>query len=83
MEFLTFRCMDYVFVCDLCMCVSQCMDYMLDNLWCSNSKNICVPIFLPMLYGVFHPFSYILSIVHVQSIYNVNKSVTYNMYYFC
>jgi hypothetical protein len=53
--------MNYVFICDLCMCVSQCMNYMLDNLWCSNSKNL----YVPMLYGVFHPFSSMLLIVHV------------------
>jgi hypothetical protein len=29
---------DYIFVCDLYMCVSQYMDYVLNNLWCSNSK---------------------------------------------
>jgi hypothetical protein len=54
------------------MCVHQYMNYVLDNLWCSNSKNLCVFI----LYGVFHPFSSMLPIVHVQSIYNMNKSVT-------
>jgi hypothetical protein len=32
--------------------------------------------FYPMLYGVFHPFSSMLSILHVQSIYNVNKSLS-------
>jgi uncharacterized protein with PQ loop repeat len=69
--FLTFWCMNYVFVCDLCMCVPQCMD----TLYCSNSKNICLPIFLPILYVVFYPFSSMLQIVHVQNIYNVNKPV--------
>jgi hypothetical protein len=56
--------------------VPQCMDYVLDNLWCSNSKNLWVPMFLPILYVVFHPYSSMLSIVQVQSIYNVNKVVT-------
>jgi hypothetical protein len=48
------------------------MDYVLDNLWYSNYKNL----YVPMLYGLFHLFSSMLSIVHVQSTYNVNKSVT-------
>jgi hypothetical protein len=50
--------------------VPQCMDYVLDNLWCSNFKNLCVPKFLPTLYIVFHPFLSMLPIVHV------NKPVT-------
>jgi hypothetical protein len=57
-EFLTFQCMDYVFVCDLC------MYYVLDNLWYSTSKNICVPMLFSILYIVFH-FSSILQIVYV------------------
>jgi hypothetical protein len=57
-------------------CVPQYMDYVLDNLWCSNSKNLCVPMFLPILYVVFHPFSSMHAIEHVQSIYNVYKAVT-------
>jgi hypothetical protein len=48
-------------------CVPQCMNYVLDNMWCSNSKNLCVLMFLPILYGVFHPFLSMLPIVHVQS----------------
>jgi hypothetical protein len=52
-------------MCDLCMCVPQYIDYMLDNLWCSNYKNLYVPMFLPMLYGIFHPFLSMLPIVHV------------------
>jgi hypothetical protein len=74
-EFLTFRCMDYVFMCDLCMCMPQCMDYMLNNLCCSNSQNLCLHMFLPILYVVFYPFSFMLQIVHVQSVYNINKLV--------
>jgi hypothetical protein len=58
------------------LCVPQCIDYALDNLWCSNSKNIYVPMFHPMLHGVFHPFSSMFPILHVQSIYNVNKLVS-------
>jgi hypothetical protein len=76
MEFVTFQCMDYIFVCDLCMCLSPCMNYVLDNLWCSNSKNLCVLMFIPILYVVFHPFSSMLQIVYVQNIYNVNKQLT-------
>jgi hypothetical protein len=57
-------------VCDMYVGVPQCMDYVLDNLWCSNFKNLCVPKFLPTLYIVFHPFSSMLPIVHV------NKPVT-------
>jgi hypothetical protein len=68
--------MDYVFLCDLCMCVPQCMEYVLDNLWYSNSKNLCVSMFLPILCVVFHPFSSMLQSIHVQSIYNVNKPLT-------
>jgi hypothetical protein len=61
-------------ICVLLMyvCMHQCMDYVLDNLWYSNYKNLYVLV----LYGLFHPFSSMLSIVHVQSTYNVNKSVT-------
>jgi hypothetical protein len=51
--------MDYVFVCDLY------MYYVLDNLWYSTSKNICVHMFLSILYIVFHHFSSILQIVYV------------------
>jgi hypothetical protein len=68
--------LSYVFVCDLYMCVPQCIDYVLDNLWCSNSENLCVPTFLPILYVVLHSFSSMLTIAHVQSIYNVYKVVT-------
>jgi hypothetical protein len=57
------------------LCVPHCIDYVLDNLWCSNSKNIYVPMFHPMLHDVFYPFSSILPILHVQSIYNGNKYV--------
>jgi hypothetical protein len=57
-------------------CVPQSMDYVLDNLWCRNSKNMCVLMFLPILYGVFYPFSSMLLIVHVQSIYNMPKPLT-------
>jgi hypothetical protein len=32
--------------------------------------------FLSILYVVFYPFSSMLQIVHVQSVYNVNKPVT-------
>jgi hypothetical protein len=32
--------------------------------------------FLPMSYDVFHHFLSMLSIAHVQSIYNMNKSMT-------
>jgi hypothetical protein len=56
-------------------CVTQCMNYVLDNLYCSNSKNSCLPMFLPILYVLFFPFSSMLQIVHVQSVYNVNKPV--------
>jgi hypothetical protein len=63
-------------VCDLYMCVPQCMNYVLDNLCYSNSKNLCLPMFLHILYVVFYHFSSMLQIVHVQSIYNVNKPVT-------
>jgi hypothetical protein len=76
MKFLTFWCIFYVFVCDLCTYVPQCMNYVLDNLWCRNSKNLCVPMILHILYDVFDPFSSMLPIVHVQSIYNVNKLET-------
>jgi hypothetical protein len=31
--------------------------------------------FLPILYVVFYPFSFMLQIVHVQSVYNINKPV--------
>jgi hypothetical protein len=54
------------------LCVARCMDYFR----CSNSKNLYVFMFHPMLYGVFHPFSSMLSILHVKSIYNVNKSLS-------
>jgi hypothetical protein len=57
------------------LCVTQCMDYVLDNLCCSNSKNSCLPMFLPILYVLFYPFSSMLQIVHVQSVYNINKPV--------
>jgi hypothetical protein len=57
-------------------CVPQCMDYVLDNLCCSNSKNLCLPMFLPILYVVFYSFSHMLQIVHVQNVYNVSKPVT-------
>jgi hypothetical protein len=56
-------------------CVAQCMDYVLDNLCCSNSQNLCLTMFLSILYIVFYPFSSMLQIVHTQSVYNVNKSV--------
>jgi hypothetical protein len=39
-------------------------------------KKLCVSMLLPILYVVFHHFSSMLPIVHVQSIYNVNKPVT-------
>jgi hypothetical protein len=52
------------------------MDYELDNFSCSNSKNLYVPMFHLMMYGVFHPISYMLPILHVKSIYNVNKSLS-------
>jgi hypothetical protein len=65
-----------MYMCDLCMCVSQYMDYVLDNLRCSNSKNLYVPMFLPILYDVFHHFSSMLPIIYVQSIYNLIKPVT-------
>jgi hypothetical protein len=57
-------------------CVPQCMNYVLDNLCCSNSKNLYLPMFLPILYVVFYPFSSMLKNVHVQNVYNVNKPVT-------
>jgi hypothetical protein len=65
-----------IYVRLMSLCVPQCIDYVLDNLWCSNSKNTCVPMFLPILYSVFHSFSSILLIVHAQSIYNVTKPLT-------
>jgi hypothetical protein len=52
------------------------MDYVLDYFWCSNSKNLHVPMFHSMLYGIFYPISSMLLIVHVKSIYNVNKSLS-------
>jgi hypothetical protein len=52
------------------------MDYVLDYFWCSNSKNLHVPMFHSMLYGIFHPISSMLLIIHVKSIYNVNKSLS-------
>jgi hypothetical protein len=60
----------------LCICVW--LMYVCASMYglCSNSKNVYVPMFLPMLYGVSHPFSSMPPIVHVQSFYNVNKSVT-------
>jgi hypothetical protein len=58
------------------LCVPRCMDYALDYFWCSNSKNLYVPpMFHPMLYGVFHPISSMLPILHVKSISNVNTSL--------
>jgi hypothetical protein len=51
------------------------MDYVLNNLCCSNSQSICLPMFLPILYVVFYHFSSMFQIIHVQSIYNVNKPV--------
>jgi hypothetical protein len=51
------------------------MDYVLDNLWCSNSKNLCILMFVPILYVVFQRFLSMLPILHGQSIYNVHKSV--------
>jgi hypothetical protein len=39
------------------------MDYVLDNLWWSNSNNLCVPMYVPILYVVF------------QRMYNVHKPV--------
>jgi hypothetical protein len=57
-------------------CMPQCVDYVLDNLWCSNSKNLDVFMFLPIFYVVFHPFSSMLTITHIQSIYHMYKVVT-------
>jgi hypothetical protein len=59
-QFVTIRCMKHIFVCDLLyeLCV--------ELFWCSNSKNLYVPMFLPMLYDVFHPFSSMLLILHVK-----------------
>jgi hypothetical protein len=51
-------------------CVPQYMDYVLDNLCCSNSQSLCLSMF------VFYPFLSMLQILYVQSVYNVNKSVT-------
>jgi hypothetical protein len=56
-------------------CAHQCMDYVLNNLYFSNSKNICLPMFFPILYIVFYHFSSMLKNVHIQNVYNVNKSV--------
>jgi hypothetical protein len=50
------------------LCVPHCMEYVFNNFWCSNSKNLYVPMFHPMLYDVFHHFSSMLPILHVQSI---------------
>jgi hypothetical protein len=47
------------------LCVTQHMDYVLHNLWCSNSKSQCVAMFLPILYVVFQRFSFMLPILHV------------------
>jgi hypothetical protein len=52
------------------------MDYVLNNLWCSNSKNICVPMFIPILYVVFEHFLSKLIILHDQSMYDVHKLMT-------
>jgi hypothetical protein len=52
------------------------MDYVLDNLGCSNFKNLCVPMFVHILYVMFQYFSSMLQILYDQSIYNVHKSVT-------
>jgi hypothetical protein len=52
------------------------MDYVLDNLWCINSKNLCVPMFVHILYVMFQRFSSMLPILHYQSMYNVHKPVT-------
>jgi hypothetical protein len=54
--------------------VPRYMDYVLDYFWCSNSKKLYVHMFHLMLYGVFHPISSMLPILHIKSIYNMNKS---------
>jgi hypothetical protein len=51
------------------------MDYVLDNLWCSNSKNLCVSMFVHILYVVFKRFLSMLPVLHGQSMYNVHESV--------
>jgi hypothetical protein len=58
------------------------MNYVLDNLWCSNSKNLCVTMFVPILYVVFQCFSSMLPILYDQSMYNVHTSDN-NMHDFC
>jgi hypothetical protein len=58
------------------LCVTYCMTYVLNNLWCSNSRNLCVFMFVGILYIVFQCFSSMLLILHDQSMYNMHKPVT-------
>jgi hypothetical protein len=63
-------------------CVPQCMDYVLDNLWCSNSKNLCVPMFLPILYYVFHLFFIYASNCTCTKYLQCDQTTDNNMYDF-
>jgi hypothetical protein len=63
-------------------CVPQYMDYVLDNLWCSNSKNLYVPMFLPILYYVFHLFFIYASNCTCTKYLQCDETTDNNMYDF-